>query len=239
MISCSDVLEYLMKSSSVQDQLMKEPLSVVPVPGEVHEMVAPTELTNEDIDSFDLDGMFKNDNPDFEEVDTDLPSDSDSDGSNKAIEVQKLNGADPSPPTTQKLIAVVPDQTATKRKGCECNHDDYFGESYSDLSSKAYFQPNYMAERENPVHFCTGINDKGKTCGYDFTRSDLVMNTKHPVRACKQALKIDTECVHALCIECFATASRANLIKEGDAPRTTRRRRTNPVDENEAKLSEL
>jgi hypothetical protein len=95
-----------------------------------------------------------------------------------------------------------------------------------------------MSERDHPVHYCTGIKDDGEKCGYDFTRTDLVINTTHLVRACKQALKIDTECVHALCHQCF-TKSRAELTKTEAGQRPTRRRRGNPANENDANLASL
>jgi hypothetical protein len=239
LISRDEVLEYLKKSCTGKENNMKEPQdSAVLAEQELILTIAEHEPTNKNLDSLDLEAMFEQDeNEVMGPVDTEVTTESDSEESIQKIPttIPKKKG---NPITTQESIAIVQENNNGKRKECECNHDDYFGQAYSDIETKAYFQPNYMSEREHPVHYCTGIKDDGKKCGYDFTRSDLVINKSYPVRACKQAMKIDTECVHALCYECFTT-SRAELTKTNAGQRPTRRRRCSLLHENGANLAFL
>jgi hypothetical protein len=235
-ITRDEVLEYLSKAC-VGNESKDEHLPELLTPQEITAPVALSEPTNPDFDMLDLNRMYHEDNNDFENVDTTVLTESDSEVPTNVVQTNILDD-NQDPKDTQEETIVLQDPKPAKRKECECNHEDYFGQAYSDLESKAYFLPNYMSEREHPVHFCTGLKEDGEKCGYDFTRTDLVINTTYPVRACKQALKIDTECVHALCFGCF-TSSRAKLTKAGAGQRPTRRRRNNPVDENEAKFASL
>jgi hypothetical protein len=238
MLSRDDVLQYLKKSCTGKENWRENSLPVLVPRNEMLDTIVQDKPLKDKFESLHLETMFEGDNDDFDNVETEVPQESDSEGSDELIQ-KNITHCDQDPPSTTGAIAtVVQEPRSTKRKGCECYHDDYFGQAYSDLCSKAYFQSNYMSERDYPVHYCTGTKDDGEKCGYDVTRSDLVVNTTFPVRACKQALKIDTECVHALCFVCFTT-SREKLTIASAGQRTTRRRRNSPIDENEAKLASI
>jgi hypothetical protein len=133
-----------------------------------------------------------------------------------------------------------PDLTERKRKERGCAHENYFcRESYSELTTKAYFTPSYMKERMDPVHFCTGIKIDGSKCGVDFTNPDFKITTSQPVRACFHAVKIDTECVHALCNACFIQAQNKNMAQQS---RPSRRRPVSNIgsaDENTNRYAEI
>lgn len=177
-ISREDVLEYLRKSSTVKDIIVEESLPVVPETQEPEDAVLPNAPTTETFNTMDLEGMFNDNKQNVDNVVMDMSTDSDSEGSNDEIERSILYRG-PTPPSTQEAITIIQEPGDKKRKGCECNHDDYFGPSYKDLTVKAFFKPNYMAEREHPVHYCTGLKDNGDKCGYDFTNSDFVITQKN------------------------------------------------------------
>jgi hypothetical protein len=132
--------------------------------------------------------------------------------------------------TPEPLQEMVQEEVEKKRKFCGCDHDDLFGVSYSKLDIRSYFLANYMNERPNPVHYCTAIKENGEKCGLDFTNPALEINTTNPVRACKMALMLETECVHAMCTDCYSIACR-NQLGQGRG-RSSRRRQNTAVDEN-------
>ena len=122
-----------------------------------------------------------------------------------------------------------------KRKSCGCNHDDLFGESYTKLEFKSYFTEKYMSEREYPVRYCTALKENGKKCGLDFAEANVGITTSNPVRACQHAMKIDTECVHAICSECYKYLCKQNISKESESGvqgRSSRPRQNASADEN-------
>lgn len=180
--------------------------------------IAP--VTLEELDEINCDKMFTDDTDNERQSDTDEMSVS----------------------TEEVLPVKETTDSGVKRKSCGCNHDDLFGDSYTKLELRSYFTMNYMAERENPVRYCTALKENGTKCGIDFADTGFAVTKSNPVRACQNAMKIDTECVHAICSECYKYLSKQHISKEsenGTQGRSTRRRQNATADENVTRLAAL
>ena len=206
-----EMLKCLIGSVSPDDSLDLESVSRDPLKEEDEyeplEASHPHE-TNREMERLNVDAMFENATDDegvrvsdnSEEEDTSILS-------TEVLQPSTLIFQ----PKVQEVTLAVQKEAEKKRKLCTCNHEDLFGESYFPLTVRSFFYPNYMNEREHPVHYCTGIKENGEKCGLDFANPDFTITVKNPVMACKQALMLETDCVHALCKGCFEKAKNNQL----------------------------
>lgn len=201
--------------------LLKSSPQVVPIlddSPETETVVTPATL--QELDELNCEEMFS--------ADTDDEKESESDETSISL--------------PEVLPAKEPQDIGMKRKFCGCNHDDLFGESYTKLEFRSYFTEKYMSERDHPVRYCTATKENGEKCGVDFADADVSITTSNPVRACQHAVKMDTECVHAICSECYKYLSKKHISKEsesGTQGRSSRRRQNTTVDENATGMVQL
>jgi hypothetical protein len=240
-LSKQEIMEYLKKCIVVVPPETDEVTNIT-TDTEDPSVTLVTTTNPRRFDNLDLEEMFQGD----EDID---PKTSDTEESEELLD--ETTGTettqDTTPPaivtptagtvkTRKELVPKVAEVQKKRKERC-CEHDNYYcAESYADLAQKSYFIPSYMNQRDNPVHFCTGINGDGSKCGVDFTDPAVKITANNPVHACQQAVKIETECVHALCHPCFVRDREKNVGGQG---RSSRRRcqTTLPVDENTTGLA--
>lgn len=217
MITHEDVKDCLVKSSStgvVFPETILQPEPTHPAP------------TIQELDQLDCDDMFSGD--------TDNEKDNESDETSM-LPQEKDNESDEASMLPQEILpAKAPADVAVKRKFCGCDHDNLFGEAYTKLEFRSYFSEAYMKQRDYPVRYCTAIKENGELCNLDFTNLDVVITTSNPVRACQHAMKMDSECVHAICTDCYKYLSKKHISMEsggGGQGRSSRRRHNNAVEE--------
>ena len=86
---------------------------------------------------------------------------------------------------------------------------------------------------------CTATKDDGTVCKLDFTNPGFAITHNAPVHACKEAMKYDTECVHAICHPCYKLLMSNSLKSADSGGRPRRTRRIAGPDERVARMAEV